>query len=125
MAKEEFKRLQRADNKAFKRKSKEALYDWGIQFEEQINNKLNQMYEKKFKEELAFSIDCFIIAIMYTLHFSETTNFGPKRLNNIMKDINATVDMFTRKEYSPEEYKKILEDDGIFFDSVTKEIHNK
>ena len=113
MDKEEFKRLQRAEEKSFKRKSKQALYDWGIQFEEYINDKLNKMYEKKFKEELAYSIDCFVIAIMFTLHFGETTKFGPKRLNKIMEDINATVDMFRTGEYSPDEYKKMLKNDGI------------
>ena len=113
MDKEEFKRLQRAENKAFKRKSKQALYDWGIQFEEQINKKINEAYEKKFKEELGYSIDCFTIALMFTLHFGETTKFGSKRLNKIMQDINATVDMFRTGEYSPDEYKEMLKKDGI------------
>ena len=113
MDKEEFKRLQRAEEKSFKRKSKQALYDWGIQFEEYINDKLNKMYEKKFKEELGYSIDCFTIALMFTLHFGETTKFGSKRLNNIMEDINSTVEMFKTGEYSPDEYKKMLKDDGI------------
>ena len=124
MDKEEFKRLQRAENKAFKRKSKEALYDWGIQFEECINNKLNEMYEKKFKKELSYSIDCFVIAIMFTLHFGEKTKFGSKRLNEIMKDINTTVDMFRTGEYSPQEYKQMLLNDNIILDKILMEDKN-
>ena len=117
MDKEEFKRLQRADEKAFKRKSKQALYDWGIQFEEQINNKLNEMYEKKFQEEISYSIDCFTVALMFVLHNSETTKFGAKRLNAIMKDVNATVDLFRTEEYTPDDYRKMLAEDGIFLEN--------
>ena len=121
MDKEEFKRLERAENKAYKKHSKEALYDWGIQFEETLIKKLNIEYEKKFKKDLAESIDNFVIAIVYVLHFSEKTKFGPKRLQEFMKDIESTVDMFTRNEYTPEEYKKILEDDNIFIETIFKE----
>ena len=121
MDKEEFKRLERAENKAYKKRSKQALYDWGVQFEEQISEKLRIAYDKKFESELAQSIDFFIIAIAYTLHFSEKTKFGTKRLNEIMEDITATVDMFTKQEYSPEEYKKALEDEHIKLNCLRKD----
>ena len=52
MDKEEFKRLQRAEAKTFKRKSKEALYDWGIQFEKTIIDKLNIEYRKQYRNQL-------------------------------------------------------------------------
>lgn len=121
MDKEEFKRLERAENKSYKKRSKQALYDWGIQFEETISERLRIEYENKFKKELEYSIECFIVAIMYALHFSETTNFGAKRLKNIMTDIESTVDMFYRGEYSPDEYKEILAKDNIFLENITKE----
>ena len=115
MDKNEFRRLELAARKADKKGNKQALYDWGIQLEQQLEEKLRTEYEKMFEQDLESSIDCFIIAIMYTLHFSEITKLGPKRLKAIMEDITATVDMFNTGEYSPEEYKKILEKEKIYF----------
>lgn len=120
MNKDELKRLERAATKADKKGNKQALYDWGIQLEQQIIEATEKAYEKKFKNDLIESIDAFIIAIMYTLHFSETTKFGPKRCSEVMKDIVATVDMFYNGEYSPEEYKEILEKDKIFINDIKK-----
>lgn len=120
MNKEEFKRLERADTKARKKGNKQALYDWGMQLERQLMDNLTKQYEERFREELLQAIDCFLISLMYTLHFSEKTKFGPKRLNEVMKDINATVDMFKTGEYSPEEYREILAKDGIFLNKEGK-----
>lgn len=113
MDKEEFKRLERAMAKTNKKANKQALYDWGIQFEETLLEKLRIEYEKKFKKDLATSIDYFVIAINYVLHFNEKCKFGAKRLKDVMDDITATVDMFTRGEYSPEDYIKELKAAGI------------
>ena len=124
MDKYEFKRLERAEEKSYKKRSKQALYDWGIQFENQIIEATEKRYEEKFKKELEVSIDSFIIAIMYALHFSEETNFDGNKCSEFMKEISATVDMFYSGEYSPEEYKKILEKDGIFLNNI-KEARNE
>lgn len=121
MDKEEFKRLQRAEAKAFKRKSKEALYDWGIQFEKTMMDKLNIEYHKQYRSQLNTSINHFIIAIAYTLHFSEETTFDNAKINELLKDVKATVEMFSNKEYSPAEYIKELEKDGIFLEILKKE----
>jgi len=121
MDKEEFKRLQRAEAKAFKRKSKEALYDWGIQLEKTIIDKLNIEYRKQYRNQLNTSINHFIIAIAYTLHFSEETAFDNAKINELLKDVKATVEMFGNKEYSPAEYIKELEKDGIFLEILKKE----
>ena len=121
MDKEEFKRLQRAEAKAFKRKSKEALYDWGIQFEKTIIDKLNIEYRKQYRNQLNTSINHFIIAIAYTLHFSEETAFDNAKINELLKDVKATVEMFGNQEYSPAEYIKELEKDGIFLEILKKE----
>ena len=121
MDKEEFKRLQRAEAKTFKRKSKEALYDWGIQFEKTIIDKLNIEYRKQYRNQLNTSINHFIIAIAYTLHFSEETAFDNAKINELLKDVKATVEMFGNQEYSPAEYIKELEKDGIFLEILKKE----
>lgn len=120
MNKDEFKRLERANAKALKKNNKQALYDWGIQFEEQLMNELNKHYEERFRKELLEVIDNFLIAMAYTLHFSEKTKFGPKRINEIMEDLMATVDMFKRGEYSPEEYRETLAKDKIYLNKEKK-----
>ena len=114
MNKEEFKRLERADTKARKRGNKQALYDWGMQLENQLMDNLTKQYEERFKKELLEAIDSFLISLMYVLHFSEKTKFGPKRLNEVMKDVTATVDMFKTGQYTPDEYREILAKDGIY-----------
>lgn len=118
MDKNEFKRLERADIKAHKKKNKQPLYDWGIQLEKQLEDKIKKFYEEKFKHDLSKSIEWYIIAIAYTLHFNEKTKFGSKRIQDVMKDLTATVDMFNKGEYSPDEYKQILEDEGIILNNM-------
>lgn len=115
MDKNELKRLERADAKIKKKGNIQPLYDWAAQFEQQLEEKLNRIYEEKYHKDLADSIDCWIIAIMYTLHFSEKTKFGSKRLNEVMEDLQAVISMFETGEYTVEDYKKELEKDKIYF----------
>lgn len=121
MDKNEFKRLERADAKSRKKGNKQALYDWGIQLEKQIEDKIKKFYEDKFKQDLMQAIEWYQITIAYTLHFNEKTKFGPKRLQDVMSDLEATVNMFSTGEYNPLEYKKILEDEGIILNKVEEE----
>lgn len=116
----EFRRLQKAHKKSYDTGNKEYLFEWASNLEKNITEELRKEYEKNFIDELENAIDSFIISLMYVLHFSEKTKFGPKRLQEIMNDINATVDMFNTGEYSPNEYKEILEKDGIFLKSKGK-----
>ena len=46
----ELKRLERADDKAHKKKSREPLYEWGMQLEKQLEDKIRKFYEEKFKK---------------------------------------------------------------------------
>lgn len=117
MDKNELKRLERADDKAHKKKSREPLYEWGIQLEQQLEDKIKKYYQKLFKEQLGQSIDWYIIAIAYTLHFNEKTRFGPKRIQDVMDDLTATVNMFNTGEYNPLEYKEILKNEGIILNN--------
>lgn len=89
------------------------IYCWANQVEQTIKGELKRQYEQQYKEDLASAVDCFIIAIAYALHFNEKTRFGAKRLNDFLEDLQATVDMFGRKEYSPKDYEQMLRDDGI------------
>lgn len=121
MDKNELKRLERADDKAHKKKSREPLYEWGIQLERQLEEKIRKFYEEKFRKDMSKSIEWYIIAIAYTLHFNEKCKFGRKRLQDIMEDLTATVDLFGTKEYTAEDYLKQLEEDGIILNNREEE----
>lgn len=102
---DELRRLE----KAAKDKNKTKLIDWANQFEDQ----LRQEYENAFKQELSDAIDNFVLTIVYTLHFNEKTKFGGKRIDDFMSDLFVTIDYFRTNEYSPEEYREQLLQDGI------------
>ena len=121
MDKNELKTLERADDKAHKKKSREPLYEWGIQLERQLEDKIRKHYNEEFEKQLGQSIDWYIIAIAYTLHFNEKCKFGPKRIKDVLEDLIATVDMFSRGEYSPQEYKEILKNEGIILNNISEE----
>ena len=72
-----------------------------------------EMYEKKYQEDLGNSIDLFILAIIYTLHYNEKTKFGNNRIEDFMQDLFVTVDYFRTGEYDPNDYREQLEKDGI------------
>lgn len=118
MDKNELKRLERADDKAHKKKSREPLYEWGMQLERQLEDKIKKFYEEKFRKDMSKSIEWYIIAIAYTLHFNEKCKFGRKRLQDIMEDLTATVDLFGTKEYTAEDYLQQLKEDGIILNNM-------
>ena len=93
VTKEEIKRLQRAA----KDKNIGHLGDWATQFEKQIS----QEYEQEFKRQISESLEHIYIAIVYTLRFSELTNFGAKRIDAFMKDLLSTVENFKTGAYEP------------------------
>lgn len=105
--KNELRRLE----KAAREKNKDKLYEWGLQFAEQVR----QEYEKNYQDELDNSIENFIIAIIYTLHFNEKTRFGNERIDDFMRDLLATIECFKEGSYSPDEYKNILAKEKIHF----------
>lgn len=69
--------------------------------------------EEKYKKQTERNIDTMLLALKYTLHFSELTQFGNKRLNEFMDDLMAVFNGFTTGEYNIDEYRKALLDDGI------------
>ena len=84
---------------------------------EQFSNRMNyqlrkeyeQAYEKKYQEDLGNSIDLFLLAIVYTLHYNEKTKFGNNRIEDFMEDLFITVDMFrTRRIFASESIENNL-----------------
>jgi len=124
MNKDEFNRLDRAKQKADKKKSQQPLYDWAIQLEQQLSDKTKKFYEERYEEHMRISIEWYLIAMMYVLHFNEKTRFGAKRLQDVMNDIQATAVLFG-KEYSAEDYIQQLKDDGIELSEFVKEKANE
>ena len=102
--------------KAAREKDKKHLFEWAIQFEDQVAEILRKDYESYYQEEVANTIDNFLIAIAYTLHFSETTQLNKDVLPEFMDDLLVSIDMFKLGEYNPKEYKDILAKQGIMFD---------
>lgn len=103
--------------KAAREKNKQHLMDWLTQFEAQLRVE----YEKNFQEEIGEAVDHLLIAIAYSLHYSEETKFGKKRLNRFMDDLIAVTEGFRTGDYNPEDYKKQLKDDGIIVFNKNKE----
>lgn len=124
MNKDEFNRLDRAKQKADKKKSQQPLYDWAIQLEQQLSDKTKKFYDEKYNKNMRISIEWYLIAMMYVLHFNEKTKFGVKRLQDVMNDIQATAVLFG-KEYSAEDYIQQLKDDGIELSEFVKEKANE
>jgi len=105
----ELRRLEKASREKDKRK----LIEWGMQFEETIRQEYEKDFDETVQKELLSSIDNFITAIVYTLHFNGKCKFGGKRIDDFMEDLLATIDGFKDGSYSPEEYIEILKEDGI------------
>lgn len=106
-------KLSREEYRNIKGMSKENLERWLSQRNNILYHTLRKEFEKNFQDELQCSIDCFITAISYSLHFSEETNFGPEQLSSFMDDMLVTVDYFRTGEYKPEEYEEELFKAGI------------
>ena len=113
---DEIRRLE----KAARDKDKRKLWEWAIQFENQIK----QEYEKNYEQDLGDSIDIMCLALSYTLSYNEKTKFGADRLTDFLDDFFVTVDMFSTGEYSPEDYAKQLETKGIYFENI-KDLRKK
>lgn len=105
----ELNRLQRCA----KNKDKKEIIKWGQEFEDRLNKKYYEIYKKQYMIWLEETFKDLDTALMYTLHFNESTKFGNKRLKSVMDDLGTTMRGFYRKEFNREEYNKMLKDDGI------------
>lgn len=79
-----------------------------------MKNKYRKKYEEAFQAELEEAITHYWLAMVYTLHFSEETKLGKKRIDRFRNDAMAVVDGFKNGEFKPEDYEKQLKEAGIF-----------
>ena len=121
MDRSEIRRLQ----KAARDNNKTALRDWIIQFEYSIKRRYDKNFEEAFRRELVKAIDRFLVAVAYTAHFSEVTQLDKNTLPEFFEDLMVTVDLYRTGEYKSDEYKKILEENGILLEDYMYKVKHR
>ena len=100
---------------AAKSKDKSRLKAMIYNYEASVYNTIRKEFNMIYKDEIDCSVQNFLIALSYTLHYNEDINLKNDELCSFMEDLFVTVDYFRTGEYKPEDYLQQLEDDGIKF----------
>ena len=106
-------KLNRDEFRNLKSFSREQMEKWLQGYYNVTYNSLRKEFNEAYKDELDSSVQNFITAIVYTLHYSEDVNLQHDELNSFMEDLFVSVDMFRKGEYNPEDYREQLREDGI------------
>lgn len=106
-------KLNRDEYRTIKSMSKEQMEKWLYNRNVAMYNTLRKEFNDAYKDELDSSVQNFITAIAYTLHFNDDTHLQNDELASFMDDLFVSVDMFRKGEYRPEEYRDQLREDGI------------
>lgn len=107
--------LNREDYRRIKGYSKQEMEKWLDYHQSMMYNLIRRDFEKAYQDEINSSVSNFLIAIWYTLHYSEETHLQNDELQSFMEDLYVSVDMFRKGEYKPEEYKQQMKEDGVSF----------
>lgn len=106
-------KLNRDEYRTIKGMSKEQMEKWLYNRNVTMYNALRKEFNDAYKDELDSSVQNFITAIAYTLHFNDDVHLQNDELASFMDDLFVSVDMFRKGEYRPEEYRDQLREDGI------------
>ena len=106
-------KLNRDEYRTIKSMSKEQMEKWLYNRNVAMYNALREEFNDAYKDELDSSVQNFITAIAYTLHFNDDVHLQNDELAGFMDDLFVSVDMFRKGEYRPEEYEEQLREDGI------------
>ena len=106
-------KLSRDEFRTLKGFSKEQMEKWLQGYYNVTYNSLRKEFNDVYKDELDSSVQNFITAIVYTLHYNEDVHLQHDELNSFMEDLFVSVEMFRKGEYNPEEYREQLREDGI------------
>lgn len=106
-------KLSREEFRNLKSFSREQMEKWLQGYYNVTYNSLRKEFNDAYKDELDSSVQNFITAIAYTLHYNEDVHLQHDELNSFMEDLFVSVEMFRKGEYKPEEYKEQLKEDGI------------
>ena len=106
-------KLSRDEFRTLKGFSKEQMEKWLQGYYNVTYNSLRKEFNDAYKDELDSSVQNFITAIAYTLHYNEDVHLQHDELNSFMEDLFVSVELFRKGEYRPEEYREQLKEDGI------------
>ena len=106
-------KLNRDEYRNLKSFSREQMEKWLQGYYNVTYNSLRKEFESAYKDELDNSVQNFITAIAYTLHYNEDVHLQHDELNSFMEDLFVSVEMFRKGEYNPEDYREQLREDGI------------
>ena len=106
-------KLSRDEFRNLKGFSKEQMEKWLQGYYNVTYNSLRKEFESAYKDELDSSIQNFITAIAYTLHYNEEIHLQHDELASFMDDLFVSVELFRKGEYNPEDYREQLRADGI------------
>lgn len=106
-------KLSRDDYRRIKGYSKEEMERWLQLHYNATYNTLRKEFNDNYKDELDSSVQNFITAIAYTLHYNEDISLKNDELASFMDDLYVSVELFRTGEYNPEDYREELREDGI------------
>ena len=106
-------KLSRDEYRTIRGMSKDEMEKWLYNRNILMYNTLRKEFNDAYKDELDNSVQNFITAIAYTLHYSEEVSLQHDELASFMNDLFTSVDMFRKGEYNPEDYREQLKEDGI------------
>lgn len=106
-------KLSRDEYRRLKGYSKEEMEKYLQLYYNSMYNALRKEFNDNYKDELDSSVQNFITAIAYTLHYNEDVSLQHDELNSFMEDLFVSVEMFRKGEYNPEDYREQLREDGI------------
>ncbi len=108
--------MNRDEFRKIKSFSKEEMERWLSYDRNMVYNTLRKEFNDMYKDELDSSVQNFLVAIAYTLHFNEDLHLTKDELASFMSDLFVSVELFRKGEYNPKDYEDQLKEDGITFD---------
>lgn len=111
---DEIRRLE----KAAREKDKKHLAEWAKRYEQMLLNILRKEYEEIYQDEINTSVNNILLALGYTLLYSEEIQIPKERIPDFIDDLMVTVDMYRTGEYKPQDYQEELKNLGVILDDV-------
>lgn len=115
---DELRRLE----KAARDKNKTKLADWIKRFEDYMTSMLKRDFVEACQEEVVKNFDTIIMAVAYTVYFSEETYIDKTNMNEFMNDLYVTIDLFRTGEYKPIDYEKTLNTEGVYIEHYDSDL---
>lgn len=105
----ELNRLQRCA----KNKDKKEIMKWAQDFELRLSELYHKRYKEYYLSEYEERLKDIDTALLYVLHFGESTRFGNKRLKETMEDLSIAMKDLHNGGFNRIDYRKMLKKDGI------------